>query len=71
MCLQEYKIHLVDGRGIRAVEEVNLPSDQLLYNRFRNSKADDVLTVGSDDTSKAFIPVRNILYISTGDVVQW
>ena len=71
MCLQEYKIYLINGHVIKAAEEVNIPHEQRLHNRFKACKPEDVLTVGSEETSRAFIPVRNILYISTGDVIRW
>ena len=41
-----------------------------LHNRFRTSKPDDVLTIGTEETSRAFIPVRNILYVSMGSEVD-
>ncbi len=71
MCLQEYKIYLINGHVLKAAEEVNIPSEQRIHNRFKKAGQDDVLTVGSEETSRAFIPVRNILYISTGDVIRW
>ena len=71
MCLQEFKIYLINGHVIKAAEEVNIPHEQRLHNRFKACKTEDVLTVGSEETSRAFIPVRNILYISTGDVIRW
>lgn len=69
MCLKEFKIYLNNGHVIKAVEEVNIPTEQRLHNRFKKAGQDDILTVGSEETSRAFIPVRNILYISTGDVI--
>lgn len=69
MCLQEFKIYLNNGHVIKTVEEVNIPTEQRLHNRFKKAGQDDILTVGSEETSRAFIPVRNILYISTGDVI--
>lgn len=71
MYFQEYRIHLVNGQVIQAAEEVSIPSYQRLTARFKASKPDDVLTVGDDDTGKAYIPVRNILYISAGDRIRW
>ena len=71
MCLQEYKIYLIDGHVIKAAEEVAIPAEQRLHNRFKKAKFEDVLTVGSEETSRAFIPVRNILYISTGEMIRW
>ena len=66
MCLQEYRIHLINNQVINAAEERFVPEDKRLHKRFRASKPDDVLTIGTEETSRAFIPVRNILYISMG-----
>ena len=66
MSLQEYRIHLINNQVIHAAEERFIPEDKRLHNRFRASKPDDVLTIGTEETSRAFIPVGNILYISTG-----
>ena len=66
MCLQEYRIHLINNQVINAAEERFVPEDKRLQHRFRASKPDDVLTIGTEETSRAFIPVRNILYISMG-----
>ena len=71
MRLQEYRIHLINGRMIHAAEEVSIPHDKRLHNRYMNAKIDEVLTVGSEETARAFVPVRNILYISTGETFQW
>ena len=64
MYLQEYRIHLVNNQIIHASEERYIPEDKRLHNRFRASKPEDVLTIGTVDTSRAFVPVRNILYVS-------
>ena len=66
MCLQEYRIHLVNNQIIHASEERYIPEDKRLHNRFRASKPEDVLSIGTEDTSRAFVPVRNILYVSMG-----
>ena len=66
MYLQEYRIHLVNNQIIHASEERYIPEDKRLHNRFRASKPEDVLTIGTEDTSRAFVPVRNILYVSMG-----
>ena len=66
MSLQEYRIHLINKQVIHAAEERFIPEDKRLHNRFRASKPDDVLVIGNEETDRAFIPVRNILYISTG-----
>ena len=70
MYLQEFKIYLIGGHVLKA-EEVTIPAEHRLLNRFKKAKPDDILSVGSEETSQAYIPVRNILYISTGDVIRW
>jgi len=67
MCTQEYRIHLIGGRTIHVTEENTGPVDQYLHNRFLRCKPDDVLVAGAPEMRRAFIPVRNILYISTGE----
>ena len=67
MYLQEFKIYLIGGHMLKAAEDVTIPAEHRLLYRFKNAKLKDVLSVGS----QAYIPVRNILYISTGDVIRW
>ena len=64
----EYRIHFIDGNVITVTEPKSEPVETQLHNRFVNSKPDDVLIVGTQHTRRAFIPVRNILYISTDAV---
>ena len=71
MYFQESKIYLIGGHVLKAAEEVTIPAEHRLLNRFKKAKPDDILSVGSEETSQAYIPVRNILYISTGDVIRW
>ena len=56
---------------LKAAEEVTIHAEHRLLNRFKKAKPEDILSVGSEETSQAYIPVRNILYISTGDVIRW
>ena len=63
MYLQEFKIYLIG--------EIAIPAEHRLLNRFKKAKPEDIVSVGSEETSQAYIPVRNILYISTGDVIRW
>ena len=71
MYLQEFKIYLLAAHVLKAAEEVTIPAEHRLLNRFKKAKPEDILSVGSEETSQAYIPVRNILYISTGDVIRW
>lgn len=70
MHIQDYRIHLVGGRTILVREECDGPVDTFLHNRFGRSKPDDVLVVGTPKTNRAYIPARNILYISTGKSLE-
>ena len=67
MHIQDYRIHLIGGRTIIVREECDGPVDTFLHNRFGRCKPDDVLVVGTLKTNRAYIPARNILYISTGN----
>lgn len=68
--MQEYDIHFVNGHMLKASEECVVPAYRRLHNRFMACTPDDVLDVSSGMGGHAYIPVRNILYISTGDVIQ-
>ena len=59
------------GDNSLAAEDVTIPAEHRLLYRFKSAKLKDVLSVGSEETSQAYIPVRNILYISTVDVIRW
>ena len=61
MCLQEYRIHLINNQVINAAEERFVPEDKRLHNRFRASKPDDVLTIGTEETSRAFILTGHLI----------
>ena len=67
---QEYRIHLIGGRMLHVLEECDGPVQTFLHHRFWRCKPDDILEVGSPETSRAFIPARNILYISTGESME-
>ena len=71
MYLQEFKIYLIGGHVLKAAEEVTIHAEHRLLNRFKKAKPEDIVSVGSEEISQAYIPVRNILYISTGDVIRW
>lgn len=70
MRAQEYRIHLIGGRTIHVCEELSGPVDTFLHNRFLRCKPDDILVAGTPETHRAFIPARNILYISTGESIE-
>lgn len=55
MYLQEFKIYLIGGHVLKAAEEVTIPAEHRLLNRFKKAKPDDILSVGSEETSQAFL----------------
>lgn len=58
-----YRIHLINGDILTACEPVK-EDDKDLITRFGEADPDDLLEIGDDGISKAFIPVRNIMFIS-------
>lgn len=55
MYLQEFKIYLIGGHVLKPAEEVTIPAEHRLLNRFKKAKPDDILSVGSEETSQACI----------------
>ena len=53
MYLQEFKIYLIGGHVLKAAEEVTIPAEHRLLNRFKKAKPEDILSVGSEETSQA------------------
>lgn len=70
MNVQDYRIHLITGRTLHVQEKCEGPADTYLHNRFLRCKPDEILVVGAAETSRAFIPACNILYISTGKSLE-
>ena len=58
-----YRIHLINGDILTACVP-NEEEDKDLITRFGEADPDDLLEIGDDSISKAFIPVRNIMFIS-------
>ena len=70
MRTQDYRIHLIGGRTLHVREECDGPVQTFLHHRFWRCKPADILEVGTPETSRAFIPARNILCISTGESME-
>lgn len=58
-----YRIHLINGDILTTWEPVK-EDDKDLITRFGEADPDDLLEIGADQGAKAFIPVRNIMFIS-------
>ena len=70
MYLQEFKIYLIGGHVLKAAEEVTIPAEHRLLNRFKKAKPDDILSVGSEETSQASISGEIVCRISM-TLMQW
>lgn len=58
-----YRIHLINGDILTAWEPFT-EDDKDLITRFGEADPDDLLEIGDDPGVKAFIPARNIMFIS-------
>lgn len=58
-----YRIHLINGDIITAWEPI-MEDDKDLITRFGESDPDDLLEIGAESEAKAFIPCRNIMFIT-------
>lgn len=70
MAYQEYKLHLTNGHTIHVVEEYDLPFEEGIVMRFKKAKSNDFIDVNDTLLGNFYIPARNIVYISTGDVIN-
>ena len=65
MHVKNYRIHFVNGQTIHAAECIEESDFEMnLIDRFREALPDGMLEIGTEDELQAFIPARNILYIS-------
>ena len=58
-----YRIHLINSDILTAWEPVKEDGNDLIT-RFGDADPDDLLEIGDNTSSMAFIPVRNIMFIS-------
>ena len=58
-----YRIHLINGDILTAWEPVKEDGHDLIT-RFGDADPDDLLEIGDNTSSIAFIPDRNIMFIS-------
>ena len=58
-----YRIHLINGDILTAWEPIKEDGHDLIT-RFGDADPDDLLEIGDNTSSMAFIPVRNIMFIS-------
>lgn len=70
MVYQVYKLHLVNGHTIQAAEPYDLPFKKGFPQRFMDAKHDEFFTIQDDFFGSAYVPMRSIVYISTGEVID-
>lgn len=60
-----YRLHLINGDILTASEPVDEEKkDKDLITRFGETDPDELLEIGGNQEASAFIPVRNIMFIS-------
>ena len=67
MVLQEYMLHLVTGEVILALEPLEKEEPAWIIRRFLKGDPDTVVCTGDVISGLQYIPVRSIVYISTGE----
>ena len=68
MCVQIYHIHLSNGKVIDVAEDYELPLEKGLVEEYRKANPEDVISIGDCLSGYCYIPNKNIIFISTGDV---
>ena len=68
MFVQDFEIHLIDGSVLPVSEPFEIEDDDSLIARFTDADQDEVFCVGDGIGGFALVPVRSIVYITTGDV---
>ena len=68
MFYQIYKIHLIDGNCIDYWEDYDLPWDKGLISKFEKADDNEMFTIRTFLTNRAYIPKKSIVCITTGDV---
>ena len=68
MFVQDFEIHLIDGCVLPVSEPFEIEDDDSLIARFTDADQDEVFCVGDCIGGFALVPVRSIVYITTGEV---
>ena len=68
MAYQIYKIHLVDGTVIEIAEEYYLPEGKGFIDHYQKANDDELFTFGDRMLGFSYVPKKNIVFISTGEV---
>lgn len=69
MCIQMYLVHLLDGTVIQVAEDYDLPAAEGLLGKYKIAGPDELLVFGDPISGFAYVPKKNIVFISTGDVI--
>ena len=68
--IQIYLIHLLNGDIVQYREEFDVPYAKGIISKFKSMKDSEYLEFGHGLKGMFCIPVKNVLFISTGDVVE-
>ena len=68
MAYQMYRIHLIDGSVIEIAEEYYVPEGKGFINHYLKAKDEELFAFGDKIAGFSYVPKKNIVFISTGDV---
>ena len=66
--IQIYHLHLANGEIVQAAEDYKLKGKNTIVNLFQRANDEDIFFITDLLLGSCYIPKKNILYITTGDV---
>lgn len=68
--VQQYNLHMKDGSILSLMEDYDKDGDDSFIERFSKLKQNEIIRIGDSTTGFFYVPMRNIVYVSTGDVTE-
>lgn len=66
--IQIYNLHLINGDIIQAAEDYELKGSKTMDSIFQRANDDDIFLIVDLILGSCYVPKKNIVYITTGDV---
>ena len=66
--IQIYNLHLINGDIIQAAEDYELKGSKTMDSIFQRANDDDIFLIVDLLLGSCYVPKKNIVYITTGDV---
>lgn len=67
--VQIYNLHLIGGDVIPAAEAYDLKGRKTMVSMFQHLDDEDILCISDILLGSCYVPKKNIVYITTGDVM--